>query len=700
MRVLIAACIRQEPEILREFLESLDGLEKPFEYHYFFITTLEEEAKEVLKGWVGDKHVTIREEEVKEEYIIDDNTHHWTAEHVKTLMRLRDIYLNEARVGEYDYLFSMDADIYFQPKTLVKLLHRKKDIITEIHWTKWYAASTESLPNVWFFDNYGFPPSSIQGLKDEALVKVGGVCGTYLISKKALDTNISFTIEEGVPENWGEDRHFAARAQRLGFDLWCDTTIPSFHIYRGSDLPKLREWKKRWGDIEFKVLDCRWGTKAELENPKFMGVIEELDAIATVFPRWSRRWEYPYAYLNSDLKDEHRVLDAGCGDSPFKFLLEQHCGEVHCIDKEQIDIPENSNIIFKQCDLSNIDYPDNYFDRVFCISVLEHTEHPPIEYIRAMLRVLKIGGTLHLTMDFNRLKNQWRFNADDMLNLLQEMNIEMPPTPKDVLKSEEHPEGRTVGEGLSVMGFTLCKTRQVRKNSYTFPEAEVEKGSVLIGICIGEREIHQGLTVWLLKTFKQHPDWGLEISRMHPIDSNRNAIVKKFMTLREAQKFEYLLFVDTDIVPPLGAVDALLSHGKKVVGGICFIMSPDAMPIPNISIELDEGHYQATLVEVKGMGTGFMLIHRDVLRDVGKSPFRFRYDEWGMVTICGEDYDFCEKAVNAGYKIYADFGIQCGHYKQVDLTMLNKTLSHIITEKNERRPKKPVSDSPSSSSGN
>jgi len=34
--LLIASCIRQKPEILREFLASLDGLEKPEGYGYFY----------------------------------------------------------------------------------------------------------------------------------------------------------------------------------------------------------------------------------------------------------------------------------------------------------------------------------------------------------------------------------------------------------------------------------------------------------------------------------------------------------------------------------------------------------------------------------------------------------------------------------------------------------------------------------------
>ncbi|GAG24236.1 unnamed protein product, partial [marine sediment metagenome] len=49
MKTLISSCIRQKPEILGEFLESLDRLEKPEEYEYFFILSdLEKPSRKIL----------------------------------------------------------------------------------------------------------------------------------------------------------------------------------------------------------------------------------------------------------------------------------------------------------------------------------------------------------------------------------------------------------------------------------------------------------------------------------------------------------------------------------------------------------------------------------------------------------------------------------------------------------------------------
>lgn len=225
--------------------------------------------------------------------------------------------------------------------------------------------------------------------------------------------------------------------------------------------------------------------------------------------------------------------------------------------------------------------------------------------------------------------------------------------------------------------------REWIKNGYKEPPIKLREGSLLIAICIGEKEIHAETLAWITRTLLRHHDWGLEISRGHPIDSNRNSVVRKFMLLPEAQKYEWLLFLDTDVVPPNGAAERLLSYGKKIVGGVCLIMGKTGMPVPNVSKDISPGYVKAELMEVKGMGTGFMLIHREVLEAVGKSPFRFRYDKWGTASICGEDYDFCEKAVKAGYKIYADFGVQCEHYKTVGLLQLNRKLSSILTKETQ-----------------
>ncbi len=242
MTVLIASCIRQKPEILREFLESLDKLEKPEHEYFFILSDLEDKSKELFDSWSQSKPVETLTMEFGDPYVTDEDTHHWNSKLVSNVIEMKEKIIK--RAGDYDCLLLVDSDTYLHPETLIQLLSRRKDIITEISWTKWYADDPRVLPSAWFYQKYGFPPDGLQQLRNESLVEVGGFGGLYLISKRALEAGVSFGRIEGKPDDWGEDRHFAIRAQSLGFELWCDTTMPSFHIYRMSDLPRLSEWKE------------------------------------------------------------------------------------------------------------------------------------------------------------------------------------------------------------------------------------------------------------------------------------------------------------------------------------------------------------------------------------------------------------------------------------------------------------------------
>ncbi len=131
----------------------------------------------------------------------------------------------------------------------------------------------------------------------------------------------------------------------------------------------------------------------------------------------ARFWEYPYAILAADLRNGLKCADVGCGTTPFTAYLAAKVGaqNVTGIDPDLIEGNESRHssfgisrefinalgINFDQNLLTNISAKDETFDRVFCISVLEHIEDPIIQFagIREMVRVLKPGGRLILTMD-------------------------------------------------------------------------------------------------------------------------------------------------------------------------------------------------------------------------------------------------------------------------------------------------------------
>lgn len=125
---------------------------------------------------------------------------------------------------------------------------------------------------------------------------------------------------------------------------------------------------------------------------------------------WSRQYEYAYVFSQlSKLKlNNFKILDAGSGWSFFPFFIGEEFpnAEVHCLDAnkkvkrlfDKTSIP--GNLFFKLGNLKKIPYPDNFFDVISCISVLEHTEDYET-IIKEFCRVLKPKGKLLLTFDIS-----------------------------------------------------------------------------------------------------------------------------------------------------------------------------------------------------------------------------------------------------------------------------------------------------------
>ena len=153
-----------------------------------------------------------------------------------------------------DYLFLIDSDILMNPNTLTQLVSTKKDIVSEIFWTKWTPDSI-ALPQVWYEDLYTqiklAPHESLAHLSAEEVTRrhcaflaemntpgvyeVGGLGACTLINRKVLEVGVNFSKIPNV-SFWGEDRHFCIRANVLGFSLHVDTHLPAYHIYRSSDM--------------------------------------------------------------------------------------------------------------------------------------------------------------------------------------------------------------------------------------------------------------------------------------------------------------------------------------------------------------------------------------------------------------------------------------------------------------------------------
>jgi len=157
---------------------------------------------------------------------------------------------------------------------------------------------------------------------------------------------------------------------------------------------------------------------------------------------WSRPYEYSWASQFTEESDT--VLDAACGiEHPYKFYLLDTCREVYACDldervlsrsamfhelrqiygQEATDkLPEKyfSRIHYSRASLTELPYADRMFDKIFCISVLEHLKDLFNKHnitfgftilrlflrndlyvaLREFRRVLKDDGLIIMTFDY------------------------------------------------------------------------------------------------------------------------------------------------------------------------------------------------------------------------------------------------------------------------------------------------------------
>ncbi|MDR2920965.1 MAG: class I SAM-dependent methyltransferase [Tannerella sp.] len=199
------------------------------------------------------------------------------------------------------------------------------------------------------------------------------------------------------------------------------------------------------------ISDSRFFT---LEDPHSSFFVYELSK-----SWWSRFYEYEWC--KNFVESNDVILDAASGVfHPFKYFCVDKCKEVHAFDidpdvvkdlqkiepcpeefKDKLDVLcKLQNKIHNQCcSINSLPYSNNFFDKVFCISVLEHLpdfrnsigglkfngrgiwtaisdigKKMILESIKEFGRVLKPGGKLIMTFDFPRI------NLDYMEEILKQ----------------------------------------------------------------------------------------------------------------------------------------------------------------------------------------------------------------------------------------------------------------------------------------
>ena len=174
----------------------------------------------------------------------------------------------------------------------------------------------------------------------------------------------------------------------------------------------------------------------------------------------------------------------------------------------------------------------------------------------------------------------------------------------------------------------------------------------------------------------RHPEISITFGIESLIDRSRSVMATKFLDGNS----DICLFIDDDIIgwsiEDINQIVADVVETGSIVGG-CYSIKNVANPrICALGIDKGTGSFdigpQNGLVEVKYVATGFMAIPRKILAELAtKLPKVNAYGDLPMHPFfqpfvhegiyLSEDYAFCQKARELGYKIWLDPRIILGH---------------------------------------
>ena len=163
------------------------------------------------------------------------------------------------------------------------------------------------------------------------------------------------------------------------------------------------------------------------------------------------------------------------------------------------------------------------------------------------------------------------------------------------------------------------------------------------------------------------------------INRARNSITRQFL-MSDAT---HLLMIDSDLVFSNQQIEEIWKHDLDIVGGTYFKQNQEsAMAVCNTLPGPQQFEKDGRLLRVKYVGTGFICIKRCVFeRMIEKFGADMKYtcdhddktaemDFWrsapykypdGHTRYLSEDWWFCQRAIDCGFKIFMDLQVICAH---------------------------------------
>ncbi len=273
-----------------------------------------------------------------------------TDEEMRGLGRPIDVASKKQYIAEFaveqgaQWVLYIDDDVIFPPSVLLQLMHRNKDIVGGVYWSK----SEPPMPLIF----KGHMQGSFRDwhVGDFFKVDAMGMGLTFIrtsVFKKMSKPwfSLDYTYQEIEGRNvkdhgTTEDLYFYKKAHDYGFEVWCDTAIQAYHY--------------------------------DKFTKQFFGI----------------RPDFPQAIAASDTKrGEKLIIDIGSGGQSPYF---PEGTPVRADIREDV----HPDIL---CDVRQIPEPDNKYDIAYAADVLEHFGHGGSkQLLKEWTRILKVGGEIRV----------------------------------------------------------------------------------------------------------------------------------------------------------------------------------------------------------------------------------------------------------------------------------------------------------------
>lgn len=265
-RIVIGSPIKQEPEILKEFLLGLDEADKgSHEIGYCFVDdNVDEQSINMLEEFSKTHNTVI----FKGSDLFDasnyapdgENYHHaWETVNFLKVTEYKNRIIEYCIEKNFDYLFLIDSDIVIDKRTIPQLLSDDVEIVSNVFWNQWQRNGMLTpqcfwIPDIYlqekgFFEYMTFQEAhkirmeTIEQMKIPGVYQVDGLGACTMVKRSALEKGVSFKEIYNL-KIIGEDRPFCIRAGALGIKLYMDTHYPAYHISREVYLDRVDEFKR------------------------------------------------------------------------------------------------------------------------------------------------------------------------------------------------------------------------------------------------------------------------------------------------------------------------------------------------------------------------------------------------------------------------------------------------------------------------